>query len=438
MSSTPDLISILKMIHVDEKSCFNGMAFLEPKKMPNFQTGSKNEEGEMAEKILVVDDEESIRFTFQIFLSKEGYEVFTAENYDSAVDFLNQETFALIFVDIVLDGSTGLDLLQAIKEKTPSTPVIVITGAPSIETAVHSLRLGAFDYIVKPIRKESLLHITRMAIEHQTLLDDRENCLLNLEGIFRSVKDGIIMVDADLVVKEFNQAAETICGIRRSEVVGKQITTITDHCDGKCISALEEVYANRTPIELRYIECHSEHHPRQVVSVTASPLLDKKEAFTGTVMVIRDETRMVDLERSLKNRPEFEAIIGESEGIKKTKSLIRDLADVQTTVLITGESGTGKEMVVDALHQSGNRRQKLLVKVNCAALSETLLESELFGHVPGAFTGAVRHKIGRFELANGGTLFLDEIGDTSQHLQLRLLRVIESMEFEKVGGRDPC
>ena len=121
-------------------------------------------------------------------------------------------------------------------------------------------------------------------------------------------------------------------------------------------------------------------------------------------MVIRDETRMVNLERKLDNLG-LDSIIGKSGTIKKTKSLIRDLIDVQTTVLITGESGTGKEMVVDALHQGGNRRNKPLVKVNCAALSETLLESELFGHVPGAFTGAVKHKMGRFELANGGTLF---------------------------------
>ena len=123
--------------------------------------------------------------------------------------------------------------------------------------------------------------------------------------------------------------------------------------------------------------------------------------------------------------------------MRKIKNLIRELADVQTTVIITGESGTGKELVVEALHRIGDRLNTPLVKVNCAALSETLLESELFGHVRGAFTGAISNKMGRFERAHGGTIFLDEIGDISPRMQLRLLRVIESGEFERVGESKP-
>jgi transcriptional regulator with PAS, ATPase and Fis domain len=118
-------------------------------------------------------------------------------------------------------------------------------------------------------------------------------------------------------------------------------------------------------------------------------------------------------------------------------SLIESLCDVQTTVLITGESGTGKELVAEALHYRGSRSQKPLVKVNCSALSENLLESELFGHVKGAFTGAVKDKIGRFQRADGGTIFLDELGDVSHRIQLRLLRVLQEMEFERVGDSTP-
>jgi len=154
-------------------------------------------------------------------------------------------------------------------------------------------------------------------------------------------------------------------------------------------------------------------------------------------MVIRDETRLHELERSLEERREFDHIVGKSQGIRKVKTLIRELADVQTTVLITGESGTGKELVVEALHRIGERRDNPLVKVNCAALSETLLESELFGHVRGAFTGAIRDKMGRFERAHGGIIFLDEIGDFSPRMQSRLLRVLESGEFERVGESQP-
>jgi len=171
--------------------------------------------------------------------------------------------------------------------------------------------------------------------------------------------------------------------------------------------------------------------------VTASPLLDVKERFSGAVMVVRDETRLVSLERRLLVRQKIDSIVGRSQGIEKVRTLIRDLADVQTTVLVTGASGTGKELVVEALHYCGDRRQGPLVKVNCAALSENLLESELFGHVTGAFTGAVKDKVGRFQRANGGTIFLDEIGEISQRMQLRLLRVIEHMEFERVGESTP-
>jgi transcriptional regulator with PAS, ATPase and Fis domain len=154
-------------------------------------------------------------------------------------------------------------------------------------------------------------------------------------------------------------------------------------------------------------------------------------------MVVRDETRLTNLERRLSERQTIDNIVGRSAGIEKVRSLIRDLADVQATVLIIGESGTGKELVVDALHHCGERRDGPLVKVNCAGLSESLLESELFGHVAGAFTGALKNKVGRFQRADGGTIFLDEIGDISSRMQQRLLRVIETMTFERVGDSAP-
>jgi transcriptional regulator with PAS, ATPase and Fis domain len=151
------------------------------------------------------------------------------------------------------------------------------------------------------------------------------------------------------------------------------------------------------------------------------------------VLVIRDETRLNNLERNLRERSEFGNIVGQNEKMQHIYSLIEDLADVQTTVLITGESGTGKELVADAIHYSGDRSDKPLVKVNCSALSENLLESELFGHVRGAFTGADRDRTGRFQKADGGTIFLDEIGDISQRMQLRLLRVLQEKTIERVG-----
>ena len=154
-------------------------------------------------------------------------------------------------------------------------------------------------------------------------------------------------------------------------------------------------------------------------------------------MVMRDETRLYHLEKNIMENRAFDRLIGASMEMRKIKNLIKALADVQTTVLITGESGTGKELTVEALHRAGDRCNGPLVKVNCGALADSILESELFGHVQGAFTGAVRDRIGRFHLANGGMIFLDEIGDISAKMQLQLLRVIETSSFERVGSSRP-
>ena len=146
---------------------------------------------------------------------------------------------------------------------------------------------------------------------------------------------------------------------------------------------------------------------------------------------------MAELERSLEIRKQFHGIVGASASMQRIYSLIETLADVSTTVLIYGESGTGKELVASALHSSGKRSSGPFIKVNCSALSESLLESELFGHVRGAFTGAIADKVGRFKKADGGTLFLDEIGDISSAIQMRLLRVLQQSEFERVGDSSP-
>jgi two-component system response regulator HydG len=387
--------------------------------------------------ILVVDDEESIRYTFEAFLSEEGYTVSSAADYDGGIALLREKDIDLVFADIILPDRSGIDLLKAAREIVPSVPVIMITGAPSVDTATESLRIGAFDYIVKPIRQDFLMRSVGIALKHKAVKDENEQCRQNFEAIFHSVNDGIITVDENMEVVEINAAAESICQFQRDGVIGKPLQELSDRCQGNCLGAFNETMKSRQPVKLRFVECLAKGGQQQVVSVTASPLLDVKERFSGAVMVVRDETRLVSLERRLKERQEIDSIVGRSHGIEKVRAMIRDLADIQTTVLVTGDSGTGKELVVDALHYSGERRDGPLVKVNCAALSENLLESELFGHVAGAFTGAVKDKIGRFQRADGGTIFLDEIGEISQRMQLRLLRVIENMEFERVGESTP-
>lgn len=390
----------------------------------------------MKARILVVDDEESIRFTFENFLTDEGYDITIVESYDDAVNVISKNRFDLIFADIILGGRTGIDLLQKINEGDCTCPVVMVTGYPNIDTASDSVRLGAFDYLSKPVRQDTLLHTTRLALQHKALQDDNERYRSNLEAIFRSVKDAIITVDKDLIILEVNEAAESICGIGRDSI-GKSFVGIKSDCNSNCLEIMRKSINETQPCEAFRTECEHKKRGSQVVTINTSPLLDRNGLFAGVVMVVRDETRLNDLERNLRERSQFHNIIGQSKQMQKIFSLIEDLADVQSTVLITGESGTGKELVAEAIHYKGKRSKARLVKVNCSALSESLLESELFGHVKGAFTGADRDREGRFQKADGGTIFLDEIADISSRMQLRLLRVIQEKEFDRVGDSSP-
>ncbi|MFQ5466053.1 MAG: sigma 54-interacting transcriptional regulator [Thermodesulfobacteriota bacterium] len=252
------------------------------------------------------------------------------------------------------------------------------------------------------------------------------------EAIFRSVEDAIVLVDLDMTVVEANDAAERLCGVSRSSI-GKRYTESVKECAFRCVEALRETLETKAQVEKNRMECHHSEIGPLVTSLNTFPVFDNHGAFCGAVLVIRDETRLVDLERDLEERKSMHNIIGGGRRMQEVFRLIENLADIDTTVLITGESGTGKELVAEALHYTGIRSEGPIVKVNCSALAETLLESELFGHVKGAFTGAVRDRTGRFQMADGGTMFLDEIGDISPDMQLRLLRVLQTKEFERLG-----
>jgi two-component system, NtrC family, response regulator HydG len=386
--------------------------------------------------ILIIDDEESTRFTFDSFLSEKGHQVFTSGDYDEALGIISDVNLDLIFSDILLQGNTGIDILREVKKRNPHCPVVMITGYPNIETASEALRLGAFDYISKPIRREALLHVAGLALQHKALVDENEEYRHNLEAIFRSVKDAIITVDRDLRILAINEAAESICGLS-ADSIGEKFGCLDPACNGRCLQALEETIEKKHFVEIFGLECQHPSRGPQVVNVSVSPLIDRNGQFSGSVMVVRDETRLASLEQDLKERRGFHNLIGKSEEMQKVYELVKALADVETTVLITGESGTGKELVAEAIHYSGARSRKPYVKVSCAALSESLLESELFGHVRGAFTGAIRDKSGRFQAAHEGTIFLDEIGDISPKMQSNLLRVLQEKEFERVGDSTP-
>ncbi|MCF6157465.1 MAG: sigma-54-dependent Fis family transcriptional regulator [wastewater metagenome] len=387
-------------------------------------------------KILIIDDEENIRFTLKSFLTNAGYDVKTVVNYDEALAKIEEFDFDLIFADIILGGKTGIDFLREVRKRNITSPVIMITGVPDIETASDALRLDAFDYIPKPVLKEPLLRITKKALQHKALVDEKEKYRLNLEAIFNSVKDAIITVDKELLVLEINEAAKDICNLSR-EIIGEPLRSLPRHCSGQCLITIKETINKNQPLEVYRVECKHKLRPQQVVAITTYPLVNNKGVFSGVVLIVSDETHLVDVDHNTKGYQQFHNIIGKSEKMQTVYSFIKNLANVQTTVLITGESGTGKGLIAEALHCSGDRNNKPFVKVNCTALSESLLESELFGHVRGAFTGAIHDRVGRFQKANGGTIFLDEIGDISPRMQLQLLRILQEREFEMVGDSTP-
>ncbi len=258
-----------------------------------------------------------------------------------------------------------------------------------------------------------------------------------LEAIFGSVKEAIITVDMTLTVMDANPAAETICGLKVREIVGRPFGECLARCSQSCGDVIRQTLQKKSTIKEYRVECGHREREQQLVSVTSAPLRDAGGQYMGAVLVIRDITLLRDLERELRERHQFHNIIGRSKKMQDIYRLLEDLANLETTVLITGESGTGKELVARALHYSGLRGFRPFVAVNCSALTEGLLESELFGHVKGAFTGAIKDKRGRFQAANGGTLLLDEIGDISPMIQLKLLRVLQEKTFERVGDSDP-
>lgn len=259
---------------------------------------------------------------------------------------------------------------------------------------------------------------------------------MGLEAVFHGVQAAIIVLDKNMEAVAVNKAASALCGISWDSV-GMTVNSFPEYCERKCLVSLEEAMSKRQTVKSYHIECNHRLRPSQVVSVTARPLSGAGNVLSGAVLVVDDKTLVTGFGQEGGKRHEFCNFIGASRKMREIYSQIEMLAGVQSTVLITGESGTGKELAAVALHHGGNRRDGPMVKLNCAALSETLLESELFGHVRGAFTGAMSDRIGRFQRADGGTIFLDEIGDTTPKTQLQLLRVLQEKEIERVGDSKP-
>jgi PAS domain S-box-containing protein len=382
--------------------------------------------------ILIVDDERNIREVVARILEIEGYRVLQAESYEQAIEKLDTERVDLILTDILLGGRSGIDVLNEVNSRFAGCPVIVMTGAPSIETASDAVRLGADNYITKPFSDDTLLNAIRLSLKNRASEEEKEKYRANIEAVFRSVQDAIVTVDSEIKVLELNDTFLRMFGVSR-DVIGKPLADMGMPVSAKCLDLLERTITEKAQLRKDRMECPGSEGGVSILSINSAPLLNSDMEQAGAVLVIRDETKLARLEDMLGEREHLHNMTGRSPQMQEVYGLIKTLADVETTVLVLGETGTGKELVAEALHNLGNRSSGPLIKVNCSALSENLLESELFGHVKGAFTGAVSDRTGRFEAAHGGTIFLDEIGDISPALQVKLLRVLQEKTIERVG-----
>ncbi|MEI8243178.1 MAG: sigma 54-interacting transcriptional regulator [bacterium] len=255
--------------------------------------------------------------------------------------------------------------------------------------------------------------------------------------IIDSISDGLLAHDLQRRIVLFNRAAEEITGRRRQDVLGHDCHQVfgCGFCGGKCVLANIPAAAEPGFDERRErIELTTTGGEQRTLEARIRPLREADGRWAGLVAVFHDITREFALARRMGELQSFAGIVGRESKMQEVFDLIRDVADSTVPILIRGESGTGKELVAAAIHNEGPRAGKPFIAVNCGALPEGLLESELFGHVRGAFTGAIRDKKGRFELADGGTIFLDEIGDISPAMQVRLLRVLQEGVMQRVGS----
>ncbi len=269
-------------------------------------------------KILVIDDDESLRRVLEYNLAQEGYAVLTAASGEQGIDLLRREGADLVVTDVRMAGMDGLQVMEQVRKLDPNTQVIILTAFGTIEMAVEAMRAGAFHYISKPFNRDELKLTISKALQLRDL--ERQNVVLRQE---------------------------------------------------------------------------------------------------------------------LQSRVGLDHIIADSPPMRHILEMVERVAPTETTVLILGESGTGKEIIARAIHNNSPRAEGPFVAVNCAAIPENLLESELFGHVRGAFTGAIRDRVGKFEAAEGGTVFLDEIGEMRPDLQVKILRCLEERTLERVGDNRP-
>ena len=300
---------------------------------------------------------------------------------------------------------------------------LFIKNKKKISIPVFASSTPLYDYLGNIIGSIKILRDRTTAL--------RERIILN------SIADGVFTVDKNWKITSFNQAAERITGWKQDDAIGKSCADVfhSSICGTNCAIA-EALYIGE-PAANRVISIHNRDGKKLPISISASPLIDHDGAIIGGVETFRDLSTINALRARLHQQYSFDAIISKSAAMQRIFAILPNVARSTSTVLITGESGTGKELIARALHSNSERSGKPFVVVNCAALPETLLESELFGYKAGAFTDAKKDKVGRFAAAEGGTLLLDEIGELPGSIQAKLLRVLQDKKYEPLGSNTP-
>ncbi len=254
--------------------------------------------------------------------------------------------------------------------------------------------------------------------------------------ILDSIADGVFTVDENLIITSFNRAASEITGVPEKEALGRPCCEVfrAEICEGEC--SLKQTIRTKKPAVNRPIYILRADGTRVPISVSTAMLKDSEGNPIGGVETFRDLTLVEDLRKQVEKSFTFEDMISRNPGMQEIFNILPDVAASDTTILVEGESGTGKELMAKAIHNLSPRSKRPLVTVNCGAIPDALLESELFGYKAGAFTDAKRDKPGRFAQADRGTIFLDEIGDITPALQVRLLRILQHKTFEPLGGTE--
>jgi len=333
---------------------------------------------------------------------------------------------------VAIDGH--LDNLASGRQKRISTTIEPTTSALPwiVELIPIYAESGQCLAFLESLREAPVIHELATRLQ-----DNQANLQAEMErsrSLVNSIADGVYTVDMNMHITAFSRSLERMTGFVEEEVLGACCRDVLQSSVCLTDCPLRWTLDNEKPIQNCRASLTNRSNQNIPVFISSELLRDAAGRINGCIGIVRDRTEVETLKQRLGDSQSFSEFVGKSKAMIELFELADNLAATEVTVLIQGESGTGKEIMARAIHYRSDRRHKPFIRVNCASLTESLLETELFGHEKGSFTGAIRDKPGRFELADGGTIFLDEIGDTSPALQAKLLRVLQEREFERVGG----